>query len=138
MSEAPGVSVPGGGTVRAASAAPRQARLALTRVDPLSAAKVAFVLATGIAIALIVAVAGLWVLFQVAGVFDTISRTISDVAGSQIDPADYVGLPQVMGAAVLVSVVQVVLVTALATLLAILYNLGAYFVGGLSVTLTED
>ena len=40
--------------------------------------------------------------------------------------------------AFVVSVVQVVLTTALATLMASLYNLAAYFVGGLQVVLTED
>jgi hypothetical protein len=112
--------------------------LTLTRVDPLTVAKVALVLATGLAIAFVVAILVLWVLFETAGVFDTVSRTINDVAGSQIDAQALVSFWRVMGIALLLSVVQVVLTTALATLVAMLYNLAAYFVGGVQVTFTES
>ena len=43
-----------------------------------------------------------------------------------------------MGIALMLAVVQVVLVTALATLAAFLYNLSAGLVGGFEVTLSED
>ena len=66
------------------------------------------------------------------------SRTINDVAGSQIDAQSLVGFGRIVGVALLLSVVQVVLTTVFATLVAMLYNLAAYFVGGVSVTLTED
>lgn len=131
--------VPAGGVqVGGAAAGRRRARLVLTRVDPISVAKVALVLAVGLAIALIVAVTLLWVLFKAAGVFDTVSRTINDVAGSQVDAEALVGFGRIIGVTLLLSVVQVVLTTAFATLVAMLYNLAAYFVGGVSVTLTED
>lgn len=124
--------------VGGAAAGRRRARLVLTRVDPISVAKVALVLAVGLAIAFVVAVALLWVLFKTAGVFDTVSRTVNDVAGSQIDAEALIGFGRIAGIALLLGVVQVVLTTALATLIAMLYNLAAYFVGGVSVTLTED
>jgi hypothetical protein len=139
-SSAAGRPGPGGAAAAARPAVParRRARLTLTRVDPLTVAKVALVLATGLAIAFVVAILVLWVLFETAGVFDTVSRTINDVAGSQIDAQALVSFWRVMGIALLLSVVQVVLTTALATLVAMLYNLAAYFVGGVQVTFTES
>lgn len=128
----------GGIQVGGAAAGRRRARLVLTRVDPISVAKVALVLAVGLAIAFLVAVTLLWVVFKAAGVFDTVSRTINDVAGSQVDAEALVGFGRILGISLLVAVVQVVLTTAFATLVAMLYNLAAYFVGGVSVTLTED
>lgn len=116
----------------------RRARLSLTRIDPLSVAKVALVLATGLAVAFVVAITLLYVLFAAAGVFDTVSRTINDVAGSQIDAGALLGFGRIIGITLLVAVIQVVLTTALATLVAMLYNLAAYFVGGINVTLTES
>ena len=133
-----GAAGAGGVQVGGAAAGRRRARLVLTRVDPISVAKVALVLALGLAIAFVVAITLLWLLFKAAGVFDTVSRTINDVAGSQIDAQSLVGFGRIVGVALLLSVVQVVLTTAFATLVAMLYNLAAYFVGGVSVTLTED
>jgi hypothetical protein len=137
---AAGSPMPGAGDGAARPAQPgrRRARLSLTRIDPLSVAKVALVLATGLAVAFVVAITLLYVLFAAAGVFDTVSRTINDVAGSQIDAGALLGFGRIIGITLLVAVIQVVLTTALATLVAMLYNLAAYFVGGINVTLTES
>ena len=51
---------------------------------------------------------------------------------------DYVGMSRVLGFTLLVSVVDVILITALATLSAFLYNLSAALLGGIEVTLAED
>jgi len=110
----------------------------VTRIDPWATAKVSFVMSVGIALAIIVAVGLLWLVFSVVGVFDSVGRTISDVIGGSVNPTDLFGFGQVIGLAFVVAVVQVVLTTAFATLLASLYNLAAYFVGGLQVVLTED
>ena len=50
----------------------------------------------------------------------------------------YVGLSRVMGFTMLVSVVDVILITAISTLGAFLYNLSAALLGGIEVTLAED
>src|SRR6476661_4734619 len=51
---------------------------------------------------------------------------------------DYVGMSRVLGFTLLVSVLDVVLLTAIATLTAFLYNLAAALLGGIEVTLAED
>lgn len=129
MTTLPPADVPGGA---------RRARLQMTRVDPWSTAKVSFVLSVGLAVAIIVAVALLWLLFSVAGVFDSVGRVLEETVGSTLAPGELFGFGRVIGLAFVISVVQVVLTTAFATLLASLYNLAAYFVGGLQVVLTED
>ncbi len=51
---------------------------------------------------------------------------------------EYVGLGRVMGLTLVIAAADVVLLTALATLSAFMYNLAAALLGGLEVTLAED
>lgn len=122
-------------------AGPRRARLLLTRVDPWSVMKSAFMLSVSIAIVTLVAVALLWWSLDVTGVFAAIGRTIDDVAGSGSTAFDFlslVGFSRVMGVALVLAAVEIVLVSALSTLFAFLYNLSVGLTGGLEVTLSED
>ncbi|WP_296606353.1 DUF3566 domain-containing protein [Nocardioides sp.] len=131
-----------GAATSAAGKRPRRARLRLTRVDPWSVMKTSFLLAVAFAVVTVVSVFIIWSVLSAAGVWDSINDTVRDVVGGQ-DAADwdvekYVGLSRVMGFTILVSVVDVVLITAIATLGAFLYNMSAALVGGVEVTLAED
>jgi hypothetical protein len=120
---------------------PRRARLLVSRVDPWSVMKSAFMLSVSIAIVTLVAVALLWWSLDVTGVFSAIGRTIDDVAGSGSTSFDFlslVGFSRVMGVALVLAAVEIVLVSALSTLFAFLYNLSVGLTGGLEVTLSED
>jgi len=57
---------------------------------------------------------------------------------STFDIQNYVGTGRVMGFTMVVAVVDVILITAIATLGAFLYNLSAQLLGGLEVTFAED
>ena len=59
------------------------------------------------------------------------------VAGN-FDVTDYINTSRVLGFTMLVAVVDVVLLTAIATLTAFLYNMAAALLGGVEVTLAED
>jgi Transmembrane domain of unknown function (DUF3566) len=121
----------------------RRARLVLGRVDPWSVMKLSFLLAVAMAIVAVVAVFVLWSVLDAMGVFDSVGRTVESVTRSNdnaqgIDILDYVGLSRVLSITLLLSAVNVVLMTALCTLAAFLYNMAAGLVGGLHVTFTED
>ena len=116
----------------------RRARLVLARVDPWSAMKVGFVLSIAVAIIIVVAISLLWLLFSLAGVFDTVGRTINEIVGSSVDARSWLSFARVIGATMLVAAVEIVLTTALVTLGAALYNLAAGFVGGLEVVLSDE
>lgn len=120
---------------------PRRARLLLTRLDPWSVMKTYFMISIAAAIMLLVATAVLWWTLDVTGVFTAVNRGVDDVAGTSTSTFDFLSLVsfgRVMGIALLLAAVEVVLVSALATLFAFLYNLSVGFTGGLEVTLTED
>lgn len=121
---------------------PRRARLRLTRIDPWSVMKTAFLLSIAFGIVTVVAVAMIWQVLNSAGVWDSINSTIRDVVDSQgnnsFDIRDYVGTDRVLGFTMLVAAVDVILLTAIATLGAFLYNMAAALLGGIEVTLAED
>jgi hypothetical protein len=120
----------------------RKARLRLTHVDPWSVMKTAFLLSIALGIVTVIAVAVVWSVLGAAGVWDSINRTVQDVlggdSGSTFDVENYVGTSRVMGFTMIVAVVDVVLITAIATLGAFMYNLAAALLGGVEVTLAED
>jgi Transmembrane domain of unknown function (DUF3566) len=122
----------------------RKARLRLLRVDPWSVMKTAFLLSVALGITLFVAVAVLWSVLDAAGVFTAVGDLVQDLTSSETNAEsafrleDYTALSRVLGFTTLIAVVDVVLVTAIATLGAFLYNLSASLLGGLEVTLAED
>jgi Transmembrane domain of unknown function (DUF3566) len=120
----------------------RRARLRLVHLDPWSVMKTSFLLSIAFGIVTVVAVAVVWSVLGAAGVWDSINKTVGDVLGGDtaqnFDVQNYVGTSRVLGFTMIVAVVDVVLITAIATLSAFLYNLAAALLGGLEVTLAED
>jgi hypothetical protein len=121
------------------SGGPRSARLYLTHVDPWSVMKQAFLLSMALAVIILAASATLWIALDSAGVIDAITRTATDVGGdSAASVTSYLSLGKVMGASLVLAGIETVLVTALATLFAFLYNLAVGIGGGLEITLSEE
>ena len=120
---------------------PRRARLRLTRIDPWSVMKTSFLLSVAFGMVTVVSVFIVWTVLGGAGVWDSINATVEDVLGSgagDFDVTDYISTARVLGFTMLVAVVDVVLLTAIATLTAFLYNMAAALLGGVEVTLAED
>ena len=121
----------------AAVTGPRRARLTLTTIDPWSVLKFSLLLSMCLLVVALAAVFALWSVLDALGVFTSINDTVQSVSPT-LSSADYLGLGKVMGATLFLGAVNVVLVTALATLGAFLYNLCAGLTGGLDVTFTEQ
>jgi hypothetical protein len=104
--------------------------------------KSAFLLSVAFGIVTIVAVTIVWGVLGAAGVWDSINQMVQDVLGgeetSNFDIEDYLGMSRVLGFTMLVAVLDVVLLTAMATLGAFLYNMAAALLGGVELTLAED
>ncbi len=154
VQQAASPSGPGTGTTTAARPSPgpsgqsprrprtRRARLRLVHLDPWSVMKTSFLLSIAFGIVTVVSVAVVWAVLGAAGVWDSINSTVNDVLGGEsadtFDNENYVGTSRVLGFTMIVAVVDVILITAIATLGAFLYNLAAALLGGLEVTLAED
>lgn len=112
----------------------RRARLALQRIDPWSVFTYTLLASLFLGLALVVAVFALYTVLGSLGVTDTVNELYLEVnpGGTPLfSSGRFVG-----GAAVLAAV-NVVLLTLLATLGALLYNLIASFTGGIEVTLGD-
>jgi hypothetical protein len=122
-------------------ASARRVRLTVSRVDPWSAMKIAFLLSVALGIAGVVMVFVLWTILAGMGVFDQINGIVGQVVqdGQQrFDIMDFVGLGRVLSLSIVIAVIDVILVTAIATLAAFLYNVSSALVGGVQLTLTDD
>ncbi len=117
----------------------RRARVAVTRVDPWSVMKLSFVLSLALVIIFMVAAAIIWWVLNASGVFDQLNTSLQSVTGTtNLRLQDLVSLGRVMGVGALIGLIDVVLLTALATLGTFLFNLATGLVGGVDVVLTES
>ncbi len=119
----------------------RHAHLFVTHLDPWSVMKNAFMLSIAIGIVMIVAVTVLWAMLSLSGTLTALTTTLNDIAGggaNSIDVAGIFSFSRVVGVTALLAGLEVVLLTALATLFAFLFNLSVGITGGLQVTLTDD
>lgn len=126
------------GRGQSAARKPRRARLRLTQVDAWTVMKTSFLLSIALGIVSVVAVAIIWLVLGAAGVFDSMNDTVQTLLGNDFRVQDYIGTGRILGFTMILAVVDVVLLTAIATLAAFLYNLAATLLGGIEVTLTED
>lgn len=118
---------------------PRRVRLAISRVDPWSVMKLSFLMSVAIGIMIVVATSVIWLTLDSLQVFATVNGLVTEIlADSSIDLMQYVEFDRVISVSVLVAVVDVLLITALSTIGAFLYNITAALVGGVHVTMTDE
>ncbi|QFG70049.1 DUF3566 domain-containing protein [Ornithinimicrobium pratense] len=123
--------------------APRRVRLTAQRIDPWSVLKISFLVSVALGIAGVVMVAVLWTVLSGMNVFATINEflgqvTSGETGGPSINLEDYLGFTRVTALAAVLGILNVFLLTALATLTAFLYNICAALVGGAQLTLSDD
>ena len=83
----------------------------------------------------------LWMILAGMGVFDQVNGLVGQIiqdGENTFDIMDFLGFGRVVSLAIVVGVIDVILMTALATLAAFLYNVSSSLVGGLQLTLTDD
>jgi hypothetical protein len=114
----------------------RRARLALRRIDPWSVFVFSLISAVFLGIALVVAAVVLYTVLGSLGVTASLNQLWAEVTGGSTDEPLLTG-GRIIGGMAVLAAVNVVLLTLLATLGSLLYNLCASFTGGLELTLAE-
>lgn len=120
---------------------PRRVRLAVARVDPWSVMKMSFLLSVAVGIAGVVLTGVLWMILSTMNVFTDIEGVLQGLQSTTSDPfsiKDYVGFGRVVSLSIVIGVIDVILLTAIATVMAFLYNIASALVGGVQLTLTDD
>lgn len=137
-----GTTAAGTGAVPAGAgpeAGPRRVRLSISRIDPWSVMKLAFLLSVAIGFMIVVATMVVWYVLNDMGTFATIQDFLQQTVGPQtVNIVQFIEFDRVVSLSVLIAIIDVVLLTAVATILAILYNITAALVGGVHLTLTDE
>ena len=117
----------------------RRVRLTVTRIDPWTVLRLSFLLSVAAAVITVVALLLLWMMLSAGGVFTSVDGTLESVLGDgALTVTQYFSFGKVLSVSLLIAAIDVVLITALATIGAFLFNLSASLVGGLEVSATED
>ncbi len=127
--------------VTPASGSERSARLRLVHIEPWSVTRLAFVVSVALMIVSVVAVAIFWLVLDLAGVWESLNGTITNVLSdgeAGFDLTDYLGLGRLLGLTLLLSAINVIVMTMIATIAAHLYNLAAQLLGGVDVTFSDQ
>ncbi|AGW40292.1 hypothetical protein O159_00080 [Leifsonia xyli subsp. cynodontis DSM 46306] len=120
-------------------ASAKQVRLKLVYIDFWSTVKLSFLAGICLAIIAIVGTFLIWTVLDRTGIFDQINSLVKDVSGAGGgDLRSVLGLGQMMGFAFVVAILDVVVVTALGAVFALLYNLSVKITGGLLVGFTNN
>ena len=125
--------------VAAARRGPRQARLVIKHIDPWTVMKLSFVVSVVMLAVCVVAVAIVYGVLGKMGVWTQINTLVNEVSPTTTSRALHspVSAGRVVGVAAVIGAINVVLLTALSTLGAAIYNLISDLVGGIEVTLTD-
>ena len=121
---------------------PRRANLVIARIEPWSVMKFSFLISLVLWLVMFVAVALLYYALSSLGVFDSLQRTLASVTSSQgsagVNLTKWTSSTRVLGYTMLLGAVDVVLITAISTVGAVIYNLVTHLGGGIEVTLKES
>jgi hypothetical protein len=121
----------------------RSAQLRLHRLEPWSVMKFSFLISIVGWVILVVAVSILYFALSKFGVFSSIEHTVGLVTSTKSNPAgsnaaSWFRASRVIGYTMLIGAINIILITALATIGAVLYNLVTIVTGGIEVTLKES
>jgi Transmembrane domain of unknown function (DUF3566) len=125
--------------VAVARRGPRRARLVIKHIDPWTVLKISFVVSIVMLAVIVIAVAVIYAVLGRMGVWTQINTLVNEVSPTTTSSALHspVSAGRVVGVAAVIGAINVVLLTALSTLGAAIYNLISDLVGGVEVTLTD-
>lgn len=116
---------------------PVRASMQIRRIDPWSTLKVSLVLSVALFFVWMIAVAFLYLVLGGMGVWSKLNSNVGDLLNNTGGSAELVSSGTIFGGAVLIGLVNIVLLTAMATIGAFVYNLTTDLIGGVEVTLAD-
>lgn len=120
------------------SRGPVRASMQIRRIDPWSTLKVSMLLSVALFFVWMITVAFLYLVLGGMGVWAKLNSNVGDLLNNASgSSAELVSSGTIFGGAFLIGLVNIVLMTALATIGAFVYNLITDLIGGIEVTLAD-
>ena len=117
---------------------PVRASMQIRRIDPWSTLKVSLMLSVALFFVWMIAVAFLYLVLGGMGVWAKLNSNVGDLLNNTSGSSgELVSSGTIFGGAVLIGLVNIVLLTAMATIGAFIYNLATDLIGGIEVTLAD-
>lgn len=118
---------------------PRRIKVTLARLDPWTALKVSFVYGLAGLVVFLVAVSLLYGLIDAMGVLHSLRDFLGQIDSNHTGPGlvAWLGFGRVFLVTLVLGVINVVLLSAIATMGAFIYNVSSEVVGGVDITLIE-
>ncbi|OBH00759.1 MULTISPECIES: DUF3566 domain-containing protein [unclassified Mycobacterium] len=117
---------------------PVRASMQIRRIDPWSTLKVSLLLSVALFFVWMIAVAFLYLVLGGMGVWAKLNSNVGDLLNNTSGSSgELVSSGTIFGGAVLIGLVNIVLLTAMATIAAFVYNLTTDLIGGIEVTLAD-
>ncbi|WP_172672976.1 DUF3566 domain-containing protein, partial [Mycobacterium tuberculosis] len=114
------------------------ASMQIRRIDPWSTLKVSLLLSVALFFVWMITVAFLYLVLGGMGVWAKLNSNVGDLLNNASgSSAELVSSGTIFGGAFLIGLVNIVLMTALATIGAFVYNLITDLIGGIEVTLAD-
>ncbi|MDY5585691.1 MAG: DUF3566 domain-containing protein [Arcanobacterium sp.] len=117
----------------------RSVRMTVSRIDPWSALKISFLVSVAIGIMMVIAAIILWLMLDSMHVWSGITDLLTTFNNSTLlQLAQFLEFGRLIPFAIVIAVVEIVLMTALGGLFALVFNVVAMLVGGFKITVTDE
>lgn len=117
---------------------PVRASMQIRRIDPWSTLKVSLLLSVALFFVWMITVAFLYLVLGGMGVWAKLNSNVGDLLNNTSGSSgELVSSGTIFGGAVLIGLVNIVLMTAMATIAAFVYNVATDLIGGIEVTLAD-
>ena len=117
----------------------RQIKMTISKVDPLAALKLGFLISVVIGFMIVIAMAIIWFVLDGIHVFGEMEGLLQTLNSAQLlEMMQYLEFGRWMSFAVIVAILDIVLMTALSAVAAVVYNIISALVGGLRITVTDE
>lgn len=114
-------------------------KMTISKVDPLAALKLGFLISVVIGFMIVIAMAIIWFVLDGIHVFAEMQGLLETLNSAQLlEMMQYLEFGRWMSFAVIVAILDIVLMTALSAVAAVVYNIISALVGGLRITVTDE
>lgn len=114
-------------------------KMTVSRIDPISAVKICFLVSVAIGIMIVVAATVLWFVLDAMYVWSSINDFLVTLKNSaMLQLAQFLEFGRMIPFVIVIAVLQIIMFTLLGGIFALVFNVVAMLVGGFKITVTDE